>query len=153
MDKASDIMASQQQTGEALLPLEPLHQAAEQSGAYNFIDPRRQQLTRIYLTTEASMSDLTGVAGVKALETVRYLITTSIETLFEHLPQDVKEQYKSAKEALQLKTRTQSHISRTRISEALSNKYSGTFSVEHKKKLSESATRRWQRQREERKTT
>lgn len=149
MDKVPDIMASQQQADE-FLPLKPLHLAAERSGAYLYIDERRERLTRIYLTTEANMSDLRVIAGVSSIETVRYLLTTSLETLFEHLPQDIQERYKSAKEALQLKTRTQSRYSRQRISDALSKKYAGTFSQTHKEHLSEAAAKRWQRDREAR---
>jgi hypothetical protein len=110
---------------------------------YAFLDDRRREPTRKYLTTDATLGDLARDAGLKDVEAARYRVTTGLEQLFSYLPQDVKEIFGSPQEVYRLKAWYLSHTSRQRWRESNIDPETGTF-----KNLSEAASRRWQRERE-----
>lgn len=112
---------------------------------YDLLDDRRRDLTRRYLTTDATLGDLANDAGLSDMEGARYRVTTGLEQLFSYLPQEVKESFGSPQDVYHLKSWYLSHTSRQRWRESNIDPETGTF-----KNLSEAATRRWQREREAR---
>ncbi len=136
------------------LPLLGLHQAIEQAGAYQFLVPRRHVILKAYLTTEVPMGDLKPLAGVKTRGAVLKLIHRSMQQVFPYLPLEVRAEYKSPQEAIRRKAGKLSSISRERLKTTLAEQVDPQtgrieFKAPHKNNLSEAASRRWQRVREQ----
>lgn len=137
-----------QQPTEYISPLLPFHQWAQATNAYELLDPRRRRVTEKWLTEDVTFGDLDLIkeAGVTSEDGVRYLVHTSIDTMFQrvypYLPQSLQDQCHSPKEVIQLKSLVQTQLTIERRKAAFNNA---------KGKLSQSATERWRRYREEEK--
>lgn len=142
-------------TPEVIPPYVKLHNQIEQAGAYNLLSPERAKLLQTYLTTDSTMTDIKKAEGFKSVSGLHSNIYTSLERIWEHIPEDVRQEYGSAKDAIKTKSAHHSEFSRRRIKQRLDKL--GRADVEkvefkdtHKTHLSEAASRRWEREREAR---
>lgn len=116
-------------------------QIATRSGAYNASDPRRQTLINRYLTSDVTLAELTQIAQVKTLQRVRSLITSSLSTVPQHLPSEIKEQYPSPQKVLALKTHTRTKSTCDKISNALTGRTRTELTEEKRGNIGSAAQR------------
>jgi len=76
---------------------------AVSSGAHETLEVRKRNLVGIYFGTEASIADLTVIAGVSSREGVRQLILSGMKKLWQNLPPTLQEKYRP-EEIIKLKT-------------------------------------------------
>lgn len=67
--------------------------AAKGTGAFENLDARERNLIGIYFWTEASLSDLTAIAGVKGKESVSRIIRSGMKELWRNLPFHLQEKH------------------------------------------------------------
>ncbi len=133
-----------------------LHKAIEETGAYQHLNPVRARILRTYLSEEqTTMSDIQRAEGFRSKSGVHTNIHTSLERIFPLLPEEVQEEYRSAKDAIKTKSAHHTESSKQRIRQGLDrlkrpDAEKIEFSDTHKQNLSEALSQRWQREREAR---
>lgn len=144
-----------QQPAEYISPLLPFHEWALATNSYELLDPRRRIVTEKWLTSEVTFGDLRIDIGVTSEAAVRYLVHTSIETMFPrvypHLPKSMQEQCQSPKEAIKLKSLARMPLTIKRRYVTLMDMLNSSEGAAYKDQLSQSAQERWRRWREEEK--
>ncbi len=127
-------------------------QVAAQRGT-PLLDESRQRVLQTYLTTQSSLTDLKPLAGVTTKQGVQDQLRRSISKVFEYLPGEVREKYKTPEDVLRERTAKPTELTvrkqkqglyRLRRLDTGKREFSGT----HKTHLSEAAARREQRKRE-----
>jgi hypothetical protein len=103
----------------------------------------------MYLITALPLIDLQELAGVKGSRQVGNIVHRSLQKVFPYLPQEVRDEYKSPKEALRRKSGRMMPATHERQREKLIDKETGTFHSEHRQHISEATRRRWQHEHEQ----
>lgn len=98
---------------------------------------RRRAVLQEYLTTGKTQAELLPLARVRRPTTVSRQLARSMEIVYPYLPEQLREEYKTPKEALQARSRTQSEASRSRIRQGID-----------RERISEANLQRWKRYRE-----